>query len=170
MQKLLVLAVTLTIATSIGCSQPGQVGPEQFKQAIKWAEEYPVELAPSLETKIQDDKFDQEEFKSFEGQYHRLVHSENMGKVKEKVATIKVEAQKLETEQLLAKYKEAAANQGLVVTEVDGEIRIEKAAAQPEKAETASQLVKDLNLLPTISDSEIDAALQDALSPATEEE
>ncbi|MHA1952140.1 MAG: hypothetical protein ACW987_20030, partial [Candidatus Thorarchaeota archaeon] len=103
---------------------------------------------------------------SFEGQYHRLVNAKNMGKVRQHVAEIRAESSKHEAEALLAKYKEAAKGQGLVVTEVNGEIRIEKPAAEEKVTDSQIVTVEDSPI--KLDEVELDSILKNVLSAEEE--
>jgi hypothetical protein len=89
-----------------------------------------------------------------------------MGKVRQHVAEIRAESSKHEAEALLAKYKEAAKGQGLVVTEVNGEIRIEKPAAEEKVTDSQIVTVEDSPI--KLDEVELDSILKNVLSAEEE--
>ena len=158
MKRFFALACVCGLFSAVGCNTPQSVGPDQFKQAVEWTTSYP-ELVEPLNKCIEDDKFDEEEFKDFSGRYHRLVNNEHMGKVRDKLAVIKAEATKNEYKELLAKTREAAKAQGLVVKETpDGILVVEQESDSVPAAEQVDKVVSSL-------DSKIDKALEEALKP-----
>lgn len=165
MYRFLTLVAVAGLLTAVGCSVPNQVGPEQFKQSIEWTAEYP-ELVEPLHEAIKDDKYDEEEFKSFAGKYHTLVNQTHMGKIRGKLATIKAEATKNEYKELLAKTREAAAAQGLVVKETaDGgiELVVNQDASNVTEEETTDKVVT-VESVKGLDSKKLDKALEKALN------
>lgn len=156
MNRVLTLVAVASLLTAVGCQAPQQVAPDQFKQALEWTAEYP-ELVEPLNKAIEDDNFDEEEYKDFSGRYHTLVNKTNMEKVRGKLADIKAQATKSDYEELLAKVKANADAQGLEVRETDTGIELVKKEVTP--SEQANKVVTTETLDPKAIDRAIEQAL-----------
>jgi len=163
MRKISILFIAVAIMPLVGCGGTHTaVSEEQATEALKWATEYP-ELAPAIQdATTEGGKLDENEFKTFKGEYHTLVQQDNMNSLNSKLNKIVEKDLQSKYEALAKKTKEEAAAKGLVIR--DGPNGIEVVKEEP-ATQLPTQLVITEEVLsePVIDPAEINRALKNII-------